>query len=93
MDIAHSRIGNADLRKLRPLCRYPVDGGPGQARKGQEKGSGKKRGRESFRWTVRCQTKTPDPFSPPGYDPHIDLYDPTDPRFQPGSPTYSGPRI
>lgn len=27
-----------------------------------------------------------------GYEPQIDLYDPTDPRWQPGSPTYIGPR-
>jgi hypothetical protein len=27
-----------------------------------------------------------------GYDSQIDLYDPLDPRFQPGSPTYIGPR-
>jgi hypothetical protein len=27
-----------------------------------------------------------------GYDPQIDLYDPLDPRFQPGSPTYIGPK-
>ena len=27
-----------------------------------------------------------------GYDVHIDFYDPTSPRFQPGSPTYIGPK-
>ena len=27
-----------------------------------------------------------------GYEVHVDLYDPTDPRFQPGSSTYIGPQ-
>jgi len=27
-----------------------------------------------------------------GYVPTIDLYNPTDPRFLPGSPTYIGPK-
>ena len=26
-----------------------------------------------------------------GYETHVDFYDPADPRFQPGSPTYMGP--
>ncbi len=27
-----------------------------------------------------------------GYEPKIDLYDPADPKYQPGSPTYIGPK-
>lgn len=28
-----------------------------------------------------------------GYETHVDLYNPLDPRFQPGSPSYIGPRM
>ena len=40
----------------------------------------------------RSAQKRSDLMREHGYDPTVDLYYPTDPRFQPGSPTYIGPQ-
>jgi len=40
----------------------------------------------------RAAQKRADLMKKHGYDPQVELYDPLDPRFQPGSPTYIGPR-